>query len=257
MFQPSPLPSQLCFYATIGACMQLETTQLSSLQKNRAEQLISASAPLLQVPRDLTSCAGTAGSRSPRSLFCRGPQHEGRHAAHGSPAHRNSRNGNVEAQVEGHTISPTSLGGKGMGTGTGWANSHSTRCSWAPAAARETPSQTVTCTWLAEKVTHRKLPASLRVFVIDVAFQKHYKAAQLILPWLSPNGCMQQRQQHSEVLGALQSQPTQRAPASSTSPTRPWIGLNRRLSWIPRWAKSLLLLPECVLKLFLQASWKK
>lgn len=45
--------------------------------------------------------------------------------------------------------------------------------------------------------------------------------------------------------------------ASSTSPTRPWIGLNRRHSWIPRWAKSLLLLPECVLKLFLQASWKK
>lgn len=94
-------------------------------------------------------------------------------------------------------------------------------------------------------------------FVIDVAFQKHYKAAQLILPWLSPNGCMQQRQQHSEVLGALQSQLTQRAPASSTSPTRPWIGLNRRHSWIPRWAKSLLLLPECVLKLFLRASWKK
>lgn len=93
MFQLSPLPSQLCFYATIGACMQLETTQLSSLQKNRAEQLISASAPLLQAPRDLSSCAGTAGSRSPRSLFCRGPQHEGRHAAHRSPAHRNSRNG--------------------------------------------------------------------------------------------------------------------------------------------------------------------
>lgn len=62
-------------------------------KKNRAEQLISASAPLLQAPRDLSSCAGTAGSRSPRSLFCRGPQHEGRHAAHGSPAHRNSRNG--------------------------------------------------------------------------------------------------------------------------------------------------------------------
>lgn len=88
---PAPQPAVfLCYNWSLHAAGNhpaLLTT------KNRAEQLISASAPLLQAPRDLTSCAGTAGSRSPRSLFCRSPQHEGRHAAHGFPAHRNSRNG--------------------------------------------------------------------------------------------------------------------------------------------------------------------
>lgn len=132
------------------------------------------------------------------------------------PCSQEQQKWHVEAQVEGHPIGPTSLSGKGMGTGTGWANSHSTRCSWAPAAARETPSQTVTCTWLARKGNPREVSSQPTCFVIDVAFQKHYKAAQLILPWLSPNGCVQQRQQHSEVLGALQSQLTQRAPLLAT-----------------------------------------
>lgn len=142
MFQLSLLPSQLCLRVTIGACMHLENAQFSSLQKT--EQNSS----LVQVPHYCRPPETWQVVRAPLAVplpepslpLPQGPPARGQARRTRVPCSHEQQKRHVEAQqVEGHPIGPTSLGGKRMGTGTGWADSHSTRCSWAPAAARETP----------------------------------------------------------------------------------------------------------------------